>query len=790
MSDLPKIKKDIKKEPPKQKRFYIGSLNTTLGQELVEKLRNYNINDENPHIIVGSLSKAQTDNPVPKGVFRVIDTKKVDFLSKVLLDSDIIIYDLNTCDLEEAEFAIKIFKMGEYKDEKILIFISSIMVWSNTPLKEKKEGDDANEEQEEGLEEPQSEEDENAPPPQQEEEEIQKKTYIRYTEKDYTQRNPLPKYEILKSLETLCISAGNTKPNLKTYVLCAGIQYGNGEDVLYERYFKVFFFQQNKKILKQNKKQAWLQNPKELLIFGEGKNRIPSIHVKDLATFAQKLTEKQPNQSYIFAIDHNQKPTQLSLVKAISKGLGTGLVKNIGYEEALQYENFDVFTVDVRIRPTKAFDQFLSQEDEEEENNEEEEGVEKKEKFKFEWHCKEGLPANIQKLNKQFNDYRFLKPNKILICGPPASGKSYFGEQLSQYYNIPHIKIQQVIEEIKNAQNELSEEIKQYCEEQKEALIEKAQYEFEIEKKKKKGKKVDPEQLVFDPSNIIVRLTDEQLQKIYRWRLSQTDCLNRGYVLDGYPKTFVQARAIFLKNKPNGEDDNQDDENAEKIVDENIMPQSVVFFDGSDIFLKQRIKELPEEELQNTHYNEEGMNRRLGQFRKDNLQYTGNPILIDFFKENNVDVQQVNVFNKTNQIFDNLRSYIERNGAFNNYMIHQTYEEKQRVKELEEQLKLQKEKEQEEERIRNQKEEESRKLQEEEYNIKMEKIKNTEKDKLNEKSYYLRQYLADNVVPFLTEGLIQLCKDHPQDPVDTLAQYLFKRSLQVKFPNPQQYNQY
>lgn len=33
----------------------------------------------------------------------------------------------------------------------------------------------------------------------------------------------------------------------------------------------------------------------------------------------------------------------------------------------------------------------------------------------------------------------------------------------------------------------------------------------------------------------------------------------------------------------------------------------------------------------------------------------------------------------------------------------------------------------------------------------------------------LRQYLADNVVPFLTEGLIELCKSHPEDPVDTLV---------------------
>lgn len=27
--------------------------------------------------------------------------------------------------------------MGEYKEDKILIFISSVMVWSNTPLREK-----------------------------------------------------------------------------------------------------------------------------------------------------------------------------------------------------------------------------------------------------------------------------------------------------------------------------------------------------------------------------------------------------------------------------------------------------------------------------------------------------------------------------------------------------------------------------------------------------------------------------------------------------------------------------
>ena len=34
----------------------------------------------------------------------------------------------------------------------------------------------------------------------------------------------------------------------------------------------------------------------------------------------------------------------------------------------------------------------------------------------------------------------------------------------------------------------------------------------------------------------------------------------------------------------------------------------------------------------------------------------------------------------------------------------------------------------------------------------------------------------DNVVPYLTEGLIDLCKDIPDDPVDYLATFLLKKA--------------
>jgi hypothetical protein len=55
------------------------------------------------------------------------------------------------------------------------------------------------------------------------------------------------------------------------------VQYGLGEDILHD-YFK----------------QAWLQQPAQLRLFGNGDNRLPMIHTTDLATFVKKVLEVRP----------------------------------------------------------------------------------------------------------------------------------------------------------------------------------------------------------------------------------------------------------------------------------------------------------------------------------------------------------------------------------------------------------------------------------------------------------------------------------------------------------------
>lgn len=61
-------------------------------------------------------------------------------------------------------------------------------------------------------------------------------------------------------------------------------------------------------------------------------------------------------------------------------------------------------------------------------------------------------------------------------------------------------------------------------------------------------------------------------------------------------------------------------------------------------------------------------------------------------------------------------------------------------------------------------------------NAKMEKIKQQERDLLDTRSQPIRQYLMDNVVPHLTEGLIELCKKVPEDSIDYLANFLLERA--------------
>lgn len=354
---------------------------------------------------------------MPGGVSKVVKMSRTRDFRNCILDSDVIIYDLMTNDFEEVDYVIKTLKTSKLEKQKTLIIISSVMTWVNTPPKLEVEGEDAGDEEaavesdapeseaEEGEEEEAEEPAEEAEGEEGEDGEQAKPAKVKlFKESDYVNRVPHERFIPHKNLETLALSAPKAQPKLKVHILCGGIRYGHGEGVFYDHF-----------------KNAWLQAPKELQVLGDGKNLIPTIHIRDLARTVRRIVDDDLSKSYIFCVDKTRKPTQKRLVEAVSKGVGTGKVKECHPGEmpdSIFWKDF--MMINLMMRSSSIFKKRALPEGEEEAAEEDEA------KRIFPWHCKKGIIGNARMLNEEFNDARELKPVKIMVTGPPAVGKSFY----------------------------------------------------------------------------------------------------------------------------------------------------------------------------------------------------------------------------------------------------------------------------------------------------------------------------------------------------------------------------
>jgi adenylate kinase len=133
------------------------------------------------------------------------------------------------------------------------------------------------------------------------------------------------------------------------------------------------------------------------------------------------------------------------------------------------------------------------------------------------------------------------------------------------------------------------------------------------------------------------RLSDAALVNAFRWRLQANHCRNRGYILDGWPKTYDQAVKLFTPVKPVAEEGEEDappvleDEDEEvETVDRAIFPHSVILLSGDERDLNERVKNLPQELLTGTHYTPADMARRYAEYATHNLDLRSSST-VDFF---------------------------------------------------------------------------------------------------------------------------------------------------------------
>jgi hypothetical protein len=167
-------------------------------------------------------------------------------------------------------------------------------------------------------------------------------------------------------IETLALSASNTNPMLKSYIVCPGLIYGCEETTFYE-YFKY----------------AWLQDPEKLPILANenfngknfGKNSIPTIHVYDLVNAIKRIADRKPSIRYIFAVDKTKSRQLKRIITAISKSVGNGKIEVT--EDRTKIPSYDYLNIDIRVKTSKIFDDVKGDDEEEEDFL----------KRCFKWHC-------------------------------------------------------------------------------------------------------------------------------------------------------------------------------------------------------------------------------------------------------------------------------------------------------------------------------------------------------------------------------------------------------------------
>ncbi|KAH1015540.1 adenylate kinase 7 [Dendroctonus ponderosae] len=416
-------------------------------------------------------------------------------------------------------------------------------------------------------------------------------------------------------------------------------------------------------------------------------------------------------------------------------------------------------------------------------------------------------------LTAQFGD--ILKPLKVILHGPPAAGKTDIAKRICQRYGAHYVSVKSMIDET-------LEDLRQnICVAREQALLKSSGTprdtgsDEDIDEEEEEENEGDPmidiqeeieryEEQIRDINSLISsspnqKLPDDYVVRLMRIFLMKSQCQSHGYVLDGFPKTIQQAKELFgqaaevpresgeAKSTVEAEEaageggvDNLGDMMGNASVD--IMPDFLISLQADDEFLCERVMKLPQREIQGTHYDEPNMIRRLIDFRNNN---TPDNTVLTFFDE--VEIHPI-VLDITEEGLEDIECIL----AFLYKMfgppipgIGLTDEEEEQLRKMEtEQRRLK----QEAYLIEKQLAENTAR---QDYEDKMEKWAETlEKLQMEEEkiiaaeSEPLRFYLMKFVFPTLTRGLSEVAKIKPDDPIDYLAEFLFKENPEGRMFDP------
>ncbi|XP_045513960.1 adenylate kinase 7-like isoform X1 [Pieris brassicae] len=574
-----------------------------------------------------------------------------------------------------------------------------------------------------------------------------------FIESDFRKRKPHPSYKMHYDVENEVVSiARKYRTHIGAIVIGAGLTYGGTEDVLF------YWFQ-----------KAWECEP-FLPILGRGYNVIPLINVLDLAQIIYNLISDFPKKLYMLAVEQNV-TKQREIIKPLGRIVGSGMFKCIPPEDAflipeIDQRIYDLMTLNLNMEPTFVVETMALQ-----------------------WTSEMSFGENVPALIKQFKKERGLKPFKVIVYGPPIIGKTTLSKLICEAYGLIYISPDTVVDDIIN---DLTWRIKHWESGETAGLPMPTGEEEDATPPDDEDDGGEEEAIQENARQTLAMLqsgralTDEELLGYLRQRMLNREAINRGWVLDGFPTTITQCSMLF--DKGDEQDSEAGEETEEEPFDEDLdlfsnilkklLPDIVVSLEASDDFICDKAMRQPDCD---SRLDEETVLKRLSEFRlNDGRDVTP----LNFFDE--LDIHPLVVPVKEHSDYGMKGTYAAvalRMGRPCRYgkliALIEAAEKKEKI---------------ECETLRSQEakalKELEKKLQEE-HEDKMEYwselyilMQEEEEAALAAASEPMRNYLINHIFPTLTPALLEVAKLRPDDPIDFLAEYLFKLNPTGKMLEP------
>ena len=738
MEDVSEKKKHYKSKPSftssqvkTPRRAFYHPLNSLMGHAFAD----YNATRGKKEFLIVGTCDQNDDSPAPIEVAKVFDhNMPMKDLLYVMADCEVIIFESLKTDLEFLEAVISHFETTQYLNPKTVILMSHPLIWYETKISRNSFLDSF----------------ENLPPQNmlKNDPKTQKRNKLlnqepsRITDADFFERRTLPCYELHRLIENRIYSLGESNPSVSGSIILPGIIFGRGEDDFYP------FF------------ESLIASPNSpMIIIGKGENCIPVIHCMDMAErMFYLLSGPKPLKSF-YVCSNNERVTQKQLFIEFCKVTGMEkLVESSSYEHMLD-PNYEILTLNMLLQSSSVFCQPQLK-------TNKSQSLEKLNSIpKLESNQIISFTEHFNRILGEFIKFRSVALTRmVLICPDIIIENNELIPSLKNALEVDIIRMDEVINQLLTTSSEnetLKLEIEQAIEAEREDQFMK-QTEVYNEAKKQKKKNILPPVKSEIKVDIFYALKEETYFKILLSILQKPKYKIRGFVLVNAISDLQRAPSFVQKIQQECSFDGVE----------------VTIFNFSPTKLQTKLNEMEGQLKANPK--SEVLIHSIEQTRKmlDDLTPLAHEVNHDVYGDGLIEV-----------VFSDLKIDVE--------ILIKRYKERLNLIDANEegqtQIKtsmqsLDSSKQPSAEQLPNKSEVSTLGVpltMPSKRNSKMfaesviPKVKddtlealNEEEAILNMKSAAIKQYLADNVLPDITEGIIEICKEKPEDPVKFLIEFL------------------